>query len=188
MKKIILLLAIVPFLFISCTQKGGSKRNSNVISNAKEKLGDQKFLQFSKLIFDAATKGINGKVIPAYQNDSLTLLLTAEEILKRGLVEQAVQIPMDKNDPTAPIIDSIIAIPLDPGKDINNFRIVQIITELKEKLKYSAEIVGMSLTFKFTIPGANSFNDVPLFWVKFSDLKTVLDEKSYNELVDACIP
>jgi len=182
MKKTILLLATVPLFVLSFAQNN----KSTVLSNAREKLGEQKFIRISKMIYAGATTGINGKKISAYQNDMLTTLITPEDLLKKGSSEMTVQTNSDRNDPNSPLIDTVIRNDFRPD-DVLGYRLVQNITKSTEPMKYSAEMVAISLTFDLMVSGIN-VGEKDLFYVKFDDLKTILDEKTFNELVDACIP
>ena len=95
MKKTILILVLIPFFFLAIAQNS----KSTVFTNAKEKLGDLKFTYISKIIYKGVTAGVNGKIIPAYSNEQLTSLVTPKEILQKGATEEAIQVPINKNDP-----------------------------------------------------------------------------------------
>jgi hypothetical protein len=182
MKKAILFMIIIPFFFISYSQN----TKSTVLTNAREKLGEQKFIRMSKMIYAGVTTGINGKKIKAYQNDMLTNVTTPEEIRKKGSTEESIQIPIDKKDPSSPLMDTVIRNDFRPD-DVKGFRLLQTVTKSEEPMKYSADMVGISLTFDMVVSGIR-LGEQDLFYVKFEDLKTILDEKTFNELVDACIP
>ena len=185
MKKILLLLAVAPFFLQSLAQnpETGSKNKRTIVrTNVRENLGDEQFLKISNLIYKSVTTGINGKTINAYQDISLKTLLTPEEILLKGAVEETVQIPVDKDI----YIDSVISIAFNPN-NMKSCRLFQDITKSDKILKYSAEMIGISLTYELIITGM-SIGDVDIFYVTFADLKTLLDEKTYNELVNACYP
>jgi hypothetical protein len=182
MKKAILLMVVIPFFLVSFSQNS----KSTVLTNAREKLGEQKFVRISKMIYAGVTTGINGKKIKAYQNDMLTTLITPEEILKKGSSEQAIQVAIDKKDPNSELIDTVIRVEFRPD-DVKGFRLLQTVTKSAEPMNYSADMVGISLTFDMIVSGIR-LGEQDLFYVKFEDLKTILDEKTFNELVDACIP
>jgi hypothetical protein len=189
MKKTILLIALIPLFFVSFAQnadKGDGKIKSNVRTNTREKMGDAKFINVSKIIYSAVTSGYKGKHLIAYVNDQLNAIIPAEEILIKGTSEMNVQIPIDKKDPNSELVDTVIRNEFNPD-DFKGCNLLQDITKSDNPMKYSAEMIAISLNFSLNVTGI-ILPEQPMFWVKFSDLKTILDEKTYKELVEACIP
>jgi hypothetical protein len=182
MKKILLLMAILPFFVSSFAQS----TKSTVLTNAREKLGNQNFIRISKMIYAAATTGFNGKKIIAYTDDLLTTIATPEDILKKGGKEEAIQVPVNPKDPDSELIDTVIKNEFRPD-DIVGSRLVQSVTKSADMMKYSADMIAFSLTYDLFVSGM-MLGEQDLFYVKFEDLKTILDEKTYNDFVDACIP
>ena len=190
MRKYFLLTALIPFFFNSFAQNsniGGTEIKSNVLTIAREKLGEQKFLWIVKTIYLSAIKGVNGKPpVTVYQNELLTKVITPNEILKKGGTEETIQIPRYKNDPESQMIDTVIKNEFRPD-DVKGCRLVQNITKSDDIMKYSAEMVAISLTYDLIVAGVH-IEEPNLFYVKFADLKTILEDKMYSALVNACIP
>jgi hypothetical protein len=186
MKKIILLFAIVPFFIFSFAQnkdKGGLQKSTSP-TNAEEKLGKEKYVEICTAIYQCATKEYKSKKLTVYTDNSMSKVITPSEILQKGGMLESIQMadPYDSNM----IIDTVFMTPFTPDQTAG-IRVVQNILKSDNIYKYTAEMIGISLSYHH-MEKDKYIGEEDLFFVKLADLKGFLDEKTYTELVNACLP
>ena len=137
-----------------------------------------------RIIYDACTKGYGSAPITAYQSDSLTSVITAEEILNKGGSEESVQMA-DPNDPNSEIlIDTVIRNVFRPA-EIKRFLLMEDWIFDKQTSQFFIRIIAIAPLYDLVVSGQN-FGESELFWVKWTDLRTVLvNQEVFNRHNDA---
>jgi gliding motility associated protien GldN len=137
-----------------------------------------------RIVYDACTKGYGSAPITAYNNDSLTSVITAEEILKKGGSEESVQMA-NPNDPESEIlIDTVIRNVFRPI-EIKRFLLMEDWIFDKQTSQFFIRIIAIAPLFDLIVEGQN-LGENELFWVKWSDLRPVLvNQEVFNRQNDA---
>jgi gliding motility associated protien GldN len=140
-----------------------------------------------RIIYDAATKGYGSAPIPAYRNDSLTSICTAEEILLKGKSEEAAQIP-DPNDPESDrLIDTVIRTPFNPNEIVRYLMMEDWIFD-KQTSQFFIRIIAIAPLYREKVTGVSGIElgESELFWVKWTDFRPVLvNQEIFNRANDA---
>jgi len=137
-----------------------------------------------RIIYDAAIKGYGGAPIPAYQNDSLTSVITAEDIIKKGGSETTTQVNIDRNDPNSELVDTVIRNEFRPS-DIKRYLLMEDWIFDKQTSQFFIRIIAIAPMFEMQAAGL-TLPEMPLFWVKWSDLRPVLvNQEIFNRHNDA---
>lgn len=113
---------------------------------------------------------ISGKLIP-YTNDSLSSVLTIEELSKKGSDTTYQETPIDPNDPTLTKTDTI-SIPFDPVERIKKFRIVEDWIFDKKESRMFCRIVSIAPQYREKVAG------IDLGWVDLCVLKYHEDQNN----------
>jgi gliding motility associated protien GldN len=140
-----------------------------------------------RIIYESAIKGYGGAPIPAYQSDSLLSVYTPEEILKRGGYEESTQVPIDKNDPNSELIDTVIINEFRPS-EIKRYMLMEDWIFDKQTSQFFIRIIAIAPLFVAKITGVSEdkIREMPLFWVKWSDLRQILvNQEIFNRHNDA---
>jgi gliding motility associated protien GldN len=137
-----------------------------------------------RIIYDACTKGYGSAPVIAYRNDSLTSVITPEEILSKGGSEESVQMA-DPNDPNGEaLIDTVIRNPFRPS-EIRRFLLMEDWIFDKQTSQFFIRIIAIAPLFDLVISGQN-LGENELFWVKWTDLRPVLvNQEVFNRHNDA---
>lgn len=137
-----------------------------------------------RIIYDACTKGYGSAPVTAYQSDSLTSVITAEEILAKGGDEESLQMA-DPNDVTGEtMIDTVIRNVFRPS-EIKRFLLMEDWIFDKQTSQFFIRIIAIAPLYDLVVSGQN-FGESELFWVKWTDLRTVLvNQEVFNRHNDA---
>lgn len=137
-----------------------------------------------RIIYDACTKGYGTAPVTAYKSDSLTSVITAEEILNKGGSEELIQ-AADPNDPTGETqIDTVIRNPFRPS-EIRRFLLMEDWIFDKQTSQFFIRIIAIAPLFDLIANGQN-LGENELFWVKWVDLRSVLvNQEVFNRHNDA---
>ena len=137
-----------------------------------------------RIIYDACTKGYGSAPVVAYRNDSLTSVITPEEILSKGGSEESVQMA-DPNDPNGEtLIDTVIRNQFRPS-EIRRFLLMEDWIFDKQTSQFFIRIIAIAPLFDLVISGQN-LGENELFWVKWTDIRPVLvNQEVFNRHNDA---
>jgi gliding motility associated protien GldN len=138
----------------------------------------------NKIVYEAATKGYGTAPINAFHSDSLTAVITAEDILKKGTSEESLTM-VDPTDPDAErMIDTVIRNPFKID-DIKRFMIMEDWIFDKQTSQFFIRIIAIAPLFNMIESGMD-LGEFPLFWVRWSDLRPILvNQEIFNRQNDA---
>jgi gliding motility associated protien GldN len=139
-----------------------------------------------RIIYDAATKGYGSAPIPAYRTDSLTSILTAEEILSKGGSEEAAQIADPNDDTGERLIDTVIRNQFNP-KEIDRYVVMEDWIFDKQTSQFFIRIIAIAPLYKEKVTGVSiDLGESELFWVKWTDFRPILvNQEIFNRQNDA---
>jgi len=137
-----------------------------------------------RIIYDACTKGYGSAPIIAYKSDSLTSVITTEEILAKGGSDEAVQMA-NPDDPTSDVlIDTVIRNDFRPS-EIKRFLLMEDWIFDKQTSQFFIRIIAIAPLYDLIVSGQN-FGESELFWVRWTDLRPVLvNQEVFNRHNDA---
>jgi len=136
-----------------------------------------------KIIYDAVTLGYGSAPIPAYRDDSLIGVYTAEEVFGRGGTVEVIEYAPDPNYPDD-LIDSTIVNPFRPS-DIVRYRILEDWIFDKQRSMFFPRIIAIAPLFQYIRAGVD-LGEQELFWVKWEDFQKILvNQEIFNRHNDA---
>jgi gliding motility associated protien GldN len=137
-----------------------------------------------RILWDAVMKGYGGAPIVAYKNDSLTSVITGEEIIKNSSSELNTQVNIDPTDPTSELVDTVIRNELRPS-DIKRYLLMEDWIFDKQTSQFFIRIIAIAPLFSLQVAG-QTLAEQPLFWVKWVDFRQVLvNQEVFNRHNDA---
>jgi gliding motility associated protien GldN len=177
---------IVPYPFLSERDVMYCRRIWRVIDTREKmnKIMTWPRNPFYRIIYETATKGYGTAPITAYSSDSLTSVITAEEILGKGSQEESLVMP-DPNDPDGErTIDTVIRNPFRPI-DIKRYKIMEDWIFDKQTSQFFIRIIAIAPLFDLMVAGQN-LGENELFWVRWSDFRPIIvNQEIFNRQNDA---
>jgi len=137
-----------------------------------------------KIIYESVTQGYGSAPITAYKNDSLIAFYTAEEILKLGGEEEAIQFYPDPENYPDYYIDSVVINPFRPEKIIK-YKIMEDYIFDKQRSLFFWRIIAIAPMYQ-PKAGGMQLAEQEMFWVKWEDFKKILvSQEIFNRHNDA---
>jgi gliding motility associated protien GldN len=138
----------------------------------------------NRIMYDACTKGYGSAPITAYRSDSLTAVITVEEILAKGGSEESVQMA-NPNDPESEILIDTVIRNVFRYTEIKRFLLMEDWIFDKQTSQFFIRIIAIAPLFDLVVEGQN-LGENELFWVKWSDLRPLLvNQEVFNRQNDA---
>jgi gliding motility associated protien GldN len=135
-----------------------------------------------RIVYDACTKGYGSAPITAYQSDSLTSVITPEEILNKGSYDEPIQIAQSEGSDV--LIDTVIR-NVFRSSEIKRFKLMEDWIFDKQTSQFFIRIIAIAPLYDLVVSGQN-FGESDLFWVKWADLRPVLvNQEVFNRQNDA---
>jgi len=139
---------------------------------------------FYRIIYESVTQGYGSAPLTAYKNDSLIAFYTAEEILKLGGEEEAIQYYPDPENYPDYYIDSVVINPFRPEK-IVKYKIMEDYIFDKQRSLFFWRIIAIAPMFQ-PKAGGIQLAEQEMFWVKWEDFKPILlNQEIFNRHNDA---
>ncbi|PCJ66501.1 MAG: hypothetical protein COA58_06910 [Bacteroidetes bacterium] len=174
----------VPYRYIREANVKWSKRIHRVIDvrEKQNKVMHWPRNPFYLIIWNAA---LNGDV-SAYANDSLTTVITPEDIIKAVSIEMTVMItnPDNPDDPYD-LVPKTVKETYEPEK-IVKYRIMEDWIFDYNYSDFKARIIAISPLIKLPTESGVELGEVPIYWLKMDDLRDKLSqEEVFNSKNDA---
>ena len=179
----------VPYRYIREANVKWSKRVHRVIDTREKqnKVMHWPRNPFYLVIWNAVMEGVEGFTpITAYATDSLTRIVTPEDIMKNTSIESTVMIPNPDN-PEDPydLIETIIPIVFEP-QDIEKYRIMEDWIFDYNYSDFRARIIAIAPLYRPLTESGIELGEQPLYWVKMDDLRPILaQQETFNAKNDA---
>lgn len=174
----------VPYRYIREANVKWSKRIHRVIDvrEKQNKVMHWPRNPFYLIVWNAA---LNGEVT-AYLNDSLTSIITPEDITKSVSIETTVYIPNPDNpDDPYDLIPTTVYETYEPEK-IAKYRIMEDWIFDYNYSDFRARIIAIAPLWKPLTESGIELGEVPLYWLKMEDLRDKLSqEEVFNAKNDA---
>jgi gliding motility associated protien GldN len=138
-----------------------------------------------RIIYEAVTKGYGSAPITAYTSDSLTSVMTAEEVLKLGVTTTATQI-IDPNDPDGErLIDTIIRNEFVPKDGIRRYMIMEDWIFDKQTSQFFIRIIAIAPLYNIIESGMD-LGEFPMYWIRWTDFRPIMvNQEIFNRQNDA---
>jgi gliding motility associated protien GldN len=174
----------IPYRFIREANVKWSKRIHRVIDTREKqnKVMHWPRNPFYLVIWNAV---LNGDVT-AYSSDSLTTIITPEEVTENVSIESTTQIPnpMNPDDPYD-LIDTTIFIEYEP-QNIQKYRIMEDWIFDYNYSDFRARIIAIAPLWQPITETGVELGEQPLYWVKMDDLRPGLaNQEVFNTKNDA---
>lgn len=179
----------VPYRYIREANVKWSKRIHRVI-DAREK--QNKVMHWPRnpfylIIWKSVMEGLDGNApITAYSSDSLTTILTPEDIIEKSSIEihEEIQNPDNPEDPWD-LIDTTYRIEFEPN-DIIKYRIMEDWIFDYNYSDFRARIIAIAPLFIPPTESGIELGEQPLYWVKMDDLRPLIaQQETFNVKNDA---
>jgi len=134
---------------------------------------------FNCTVYNAVMKGIQGKKLTPYKNDSLTSYYTREKVIDRISSENPSEYTPYPIERPSYVRDTVYNDKLDCS-EINKFRIMEDWIFDKEASEFFPRIIAIAPLFQPERGGAK-LGETQMFWVKWKELRKVLvNEPMFN--------
>ena len=174
----------VPYRYIREANVKWSKRIHRVIDvrEKQNKVMHWPRNPFYLVVWNAAMEGD----VTAYLNDSLTSIITPEEILNKVTIEQTVMIPNPENpDDPYDLVPTTVKEIYEPEK-INKYRLMEDWIFDYNYSDFRARIIAIAPLWKRLTESGLELGEAPLYWLKMDDLRPILaNEEVFNGKNDA---
>lgn len=174
----------VPYRYIREANVKWSKRIERVIDvrEKQNKVMHWPRNPFYLIVWNAAMDG----ELTAYVNDSLTSIVTPEDILKQVSITTTVMVPNpdNPNDPYDLVPQEVSEV-YEPQK-ITKYRIMEDWIFDYNYSDFRAQIIAIAPLWKPLTESGIELGEVPLFWLKMDDLRPILaNQEIFNSQNDA---
>lgn len=165
----------VPYRYIREANVKWSKRIERVI-DVREK--QNKIIHWPRnpfylIVWNAAMDGS----VPAYRDDSLTSILTPEDITKMASIESPVSVPNPDNpDDPYDLIQVTVTETYSPSK-IEKYRIMEDWIFDYNYSDFRARIIAIAPLWRPLTESGLELGEVPLFWLKMDDIREKLSQE-----------
>jgi gliding motility associated protien GldN len=123
--------------------------------------------------------------LPAYRSDSLTSLLTPEDVLKLGSYDKTIQVYPDPNDPYYSI-DSVVPVRFKP-EDIKKYKLIEEWDFDRNTSEMYVRILAIAPMYR-PVAGSTGIElpEQPMFYLRYNDCRQAfINEEVYNRFNDA---
>jgi gliding motility associated protien GldN len=134
------------------------------------------------IIYDAVSEKAT---LIAYKNDSLSSMLTPEDVLKLGSYDKNIQVFPDPNDPYYSI-DSIIPVRFKP-EEIRKYKLVEEWIFDRNTSEMYVRILAIAPMYR-PVAGSTGIElpEQPMFYIKYSEARNLfVNEELFNRFNDA---
>jgi len=165
----------VPYRYIREANVKWSKRIERVI-DVREK--QNKIIHWPRnpfylIVWNAAMDGS----VPAYRDDSLTSILTPEDITKMASIESTVSVPNPDNpDDPYDLIQITVTETYSPSK-IEKYRIMEDWIFDYNYSDFRARIIAIAPLWRPLTESGLELGEVPLYWLKMDDIREKLSQE-----------
>ena len=174
----------VPYRYIREANVKWSKRIERVIDvrEKQNKVMHWPRNPFYLIVWNAAMKG----EVTAYANDSLTSIVTPEDIEKMVNIEQTVMVPNPDNpDDPYDLVPQTVQITYEPSKIIK-YRLMEDWIFDHNYSDFRAKIIAIAPLIKPPTESGIELGEQPLYWLKMDDLRDQLSQQEvFNSRNDA---
>ena len=179
----------VPYRYIREANVKWSKRIHRVIDTREKqnKVMHWPRNPFYLVIWNSVMEGIEGYApLTAYATDSLTRIVTPEDIMKNTSIETTVMVPNPDNpDDPYDLIPEIVPITFE-AESIEKYRIMEDWIFDFNYSDFRARIIAIAPLYKPLTESGIELGEQPLFWVKMDDLRPILaQQETFNAKNDA---
>ena len=174
----------VPYRYIREANVKWSKRIERIIDvrEKQNKVMHWPRNPFYLIVWNAAMDG----EVTAYVNDSLTSIVTPEDILKQVSITTTVMIPNPENpDDPYDLVPTEVSEVYEPQK-ITKYRIMEDWIFDYNYSDFRAQIIAIAPLWKPLTESGIELGEVPLFWLKMDDLRPIMaNQEIFNSQNDA---
>jgi gliding motility associated protien GldN len=174
----------VPYRYIREANVKWSKRIHRIIDvrEKQNKVMHWPRNPFYLIVWNAA---MNGDVT-AYVNDSLTSMVTPEDILKQVSIETTVMVPNPDNpDDPYDLVPTIVKETYEPNK-IVKYRIMEDWIFDYNYSDFKARIIAIAPLWRPITESGLELGETPMYWLKMDDLRPALaNQEVFNSKNDA---
>ncbi|MEY2924273.1 MAG: hypothetical protein RLZZ337_821 [Bacteroidota bacterium] len=174
----------VPYRYIREANVKWSKRIERVIDvrEKQNKVMHWPRNPFYLIVWNAAMDG----EVTAYVNDSLTSIVTPEDILKQVSITTTVMVPNPDNpDDPYDLVPTEVSEVYEPKK-ITKYRIMEDWIFDYNYSDFRAQIIAIAPLWKPLTESGIELGEVPMFWLKMDDLRPILaNQEIFNSQNDA---
>ncbi|MBR9860447.1 gliding motility protein GldN [bacterium] len=179
----------VPYRYIREANVKWSKRIHRVIDvrEKQNKVMHWPRNPFYLIIWNSVMEGVEGFApLTAYASDSLTSIMTPEDVKKNTSIITTVMVPNPDNpDDPYDLIPTEVPIEFEPTS-IEKYRIMEDWIFDYNYSDFRARIIAIAPLYKPLTESGIELGEQPLFWVKMDDLRPILAQQEvFNEQNDA---